>query len=192
MVKLSKIYTRGGDKGETSLVGAKRVAKHDARVEAYGTVDETNAAVGMARLHTRGEGGSEADAMLARIQDDLFDLGADLATEGQGEGDSKDALRVVPEQVARLEREMDTMNEHLSALDSFVLPGGSPAAAGRHVARTVCRRAERGVTALAEREAIHPAALKYVNRLSDHLFVLARTLNDGGRADVLWRPGANR
>lgn len=192
MVKLSKIYTRGGDKGETSLVGAKRVAKHDARVAAYGTVDETNAAIGMARLHTRGEGGGKADAMLARIQDDLFDLGADLATEGQGEGDSKDALRIVPEQVARLEREIDSMNETLSPLDSFVLPGGSPAAAALHVARTVCRRAERGMTALAEREAINPEALKYVNRLSDHLFVLARTLNDGGRADVLWRPGANR
>ncbi len=186
MVKLSKIYTRGGDRGETSLVGAKRVAKHDARVEAYGTVDETNAAVGMARLHTEGE----ADTMLARIQDDLFDLGADLANVRDDA--SKDALRIVAEQVARLEREMDSMNEHLSALDSFVLPGGSPAAAALHVARTVCRRAERETTALAAREAVNPEALKYINRLSDHLFVLARTLNDGGRADALWRPGANR
>jgi len=196
MVKLSKIYTRGGDAGETSLVGGKRLAKHDARVAAYGTVDETNAAIGKARLHTKVEGGDDtggqADAMLARIQDDLFDLGADLATPSMDEGDSKDALRIVPEQVARLEREIDSMNERLSPLDSFVLPGGSPAAAALHVARTVCRRAERGVTALAEREAVNPEALKYVNRLSDHLFVLARTLNDGGRADVLWRPGANR
>ncbi|MCH8110910.1 MAG: cob(I)yrinic acid a,c-diamide adenosyltransferase [Proteobacteria bacterium] len=188
MVKLSKIYTRGGDKGETSLVGGKRLAKHDARVVAYGTVDETNAAIGMARLHTDGE----SDAMLARIQDDLFDLGADLATQSKDEGDSKEALRIVPEQVARLEREIDSMNERLSPLDSFVLPGGSPAAAALHVARTVCRRAERGVTALAEREGINPEAMKYINRLSDHLFVLARTLNDGGKADVLWRPGANR
>lgn len=186
MVKLSKIYTRGGDKGETSLVGRKRIAKHDARIAAYGTVDETNAAIGMARLHTEGE----ADAMLARIQDDLFDLGADLANVR--EDDTKDALRVVPEQVARLEREIDSMNEKLSPLDSFILPGGTPAAAALHVARTVCRRAERGVTALAAREAINPEALKYINRLSDHLFVLARTLNDGGQADVLWRPGANR
>ncbi len=192
MVKLSKIYTRGGDKGETSLVGGKRLAKHDARVAAYGTVDETNAAIGMARLHTGGSVGGEADAMLARIQDDLFDLGADLATPSMDEGDSKDALRIVPEQVARLEREIDSMNEKLSPLDSFVLPGGKPAAAALHVARTVCRRAERGMTALAEREAINPEALKYINRLSDHLFVLARTLNDGGKADVLWRPGANR
>ncbi|MCH8184115.1 MAG: cob(I)yrinic acid a,c-diamide adenosyltransferase [Proteobacteria bacterium] len=194
MVKLGKIYTRGGDKGETSLVGGKRLAKHDARVAAYGTVDETNAAIGMARLHTKVEGGGgaggKADAMLARIQDDLFDLGADLATEGKG--DAEDALRIVPEQVARLEREIDSMNEKLSPLDSFTLPGGTPAAAALHVARTVCRRAERGVTALAGREAINPEALKYINRLSDHLFVLARTLNDGGRADVLWRPGANR
>ena len=194
MVKLGKIYTRGGDKGETSLVGGKRLAKHDARVAAYGTVDETNAAIGMARLHTKVEGGGgaggKADAMLARIQDDLFDLGADLATEGKG--DAEDALRIVPEQVARLEREIDSMNEKLSPLDSFTLPGGTPAAAALHVARTVCRRAERGVTALAGREAVNPEALKYINRLSDHLFVLARTLNDGGRADVLWRPGANR
>lgn len=198
MVKLSKIYTRGGDMGETSLVGGKRLAKHDARVAAYGTVDETNAAIGMARLHTKVEGGGgaggKADAMLARIQDDLFDLGADLATVGEGgrDDDSKAALRIVPEQVARLEREIDSMNEKLSPLDSFTLPGGTPAAAALHVARTVCRRAERGVTALAGREAINPEALKYINRLSDHLFVLARTLNDGGRADVLWRPGANR
>lgn len=186
MVKLNKIYTRGGDTGETSLVGQKRVAKHDARVEAYGTVDETNATIGVARLHTDGE----ADAMLARIQDDLFDLGADLANVREDE--TKAALRIVPEQVARLEREIDGMNEALSPLESFVLPGGTPAAAALHVARTVCRRAERGVTALAAREEINPEAVKYINRLSDHLFVLARTLNDGGGADVLWRPGANR
>lgn len=196
MVKLSKIYTRGGDKGETSLVGGTRLAKHDVRVAAYGAVDETNAAIGMARLHTSGgaggKAGNGADAMLARIQDDLFDLGADLATPNMDEDDSKDALRIVPVQVARLEREIDAMNETLSPLDSFVLPGGSPAAAALHVARTVCRRAERGMTALAEREATNPEALKYINRLSDHLFVLARTLNDGGKADVLWRPGANR
>ena len=186
MVKLSKIYTRGGDAGETSLVGGKRLPKHDARVAAYGSVDETNAAIGVARVHTEGE----ADARLARVQDDLFDLGADLATvRGKEQGD---ALRIVQEQVERLEREIDAMNEALSALESFVLPGGTPAAAALHVARTVCRRAERCVTALAEREAINPLALKYINRLSDHLFVLARTLNDGGQADVLWRPGVNR
>ena len=190
MVKLNKIYTRGGDTGETSLVGQKRVAKHDVRVAAFGTVDETNAAIGVARLHTQGDAGGGADAMLARIQDDLFDLGADLANVR--EGDTEASLRMVAEQVARLEREIDAMNEKLSPLESFVLPGGSPAAAALHVARTVCRRAERETTALAERESINPEALKYINRLSDHLFVLARTLNDGGRADVLWRPGANR
>ncbi len=186
MVKLSKIYTRGGDAGETSLVGGKRVAKHDARVEAYGTVDETNAAIGMARVHTKGE----ADDMLARAQDDLFDLGADLATPR--DKDSGETLRIVQEQVDRLEREIDGMNEALSALESFTLPGGTPAAAALHVARTVCRRAERCMTVLAGMETVNPPALKYINRLSDHLFVLARTLNDGGKADVLWRPGANR
>ncbi len=186
MVKLSKIYTRGGDKGETSLVGQKRVAKHDARVAAYGTVDETNAAIGMVRLHSEGE----ADAMLARIQDDLFDLGADLANVR--DDSVKEALRIVPEQVARLEREIDSMIERLSPLESFVLPGGTPAAAALHVARTVCRRAEREATALAERDDINPEALKYINRLSDHFFVLGRILNEDGKADVLWRPGANR
>ena len=186
MVKLTKIYTRGGDAGETSLVGGKRVAKDDLRVAAFGTVDETNAAIGMARVHTS----AAAAEMLARIQDDLLDLGADLATSDFEKTDG--ALRIIGPQIVRLEQEIDAMNEALSALDSFVLPGGTAAAAALHVARTVCRRAERDTVALAARETINPLAIKFLNRLSDHLFVLARTLNDGGRGDILWRPGANR
>lgn len=186
MVKLTKIYTRGGDAGETSLVGGKRVAKDDLRVAAFGTVDETNAAIGMARVHTS----AAAAEMLARIQDDLLDLGADLATPDAEKTDG--ALRIIGPQIVRLEQEIDAMNEALSALDSFVLPGGTAAAAALHVARTVCRRAERDTVALAARETINPLAIKFLNRLSDHLFVLARTLNDGGRGDILWRPGANR
>lgn len=187
MVRLTRIYTRGGDGGETSLGSGERVPKHALRVEAMGTVDEANAAIGVARLSTVGD----ADAMLARIQNDLFDLGADLCTP-EGEHRGPEALRVTDLQAARLEREIDALNAGLAPLDSFVLPGGSPASAHVHLARTVVRRAERLLTRLAVGEAVNPAAIRYVNRLSDHLFVLARHLNDGGRADVLWRPGAHR
>jgi cob(I)alamin adenosyltransferase len=184
MVRLTRIYTRGGDQGQTSLSDGRRVAKHDPRVAAYGEVDEANATIGIARLHAP----PEADMMLARIQNDLFDLGADLATPGEAAG----ALRIVEAQVSRLEAEIDRMNAELQPLDSFVLPGGTPAAAYLHLARTVTRRAERAITALAASEPVNPAAIKYVNRLSDHLFVLSRWLNDHGRGDVLWQPGANR
>lgn len=189
MVKLDRIYTRGGDRGQTSLGSGGRVAKHDPRVAAYGTVDEANAVIGVARLHTEGE----ADAMLRRIQDDLFDLGADLCVpEEPGSRKAEGALRIVQSQVDRLEAEIDAMNARLEPLASFILPGGSAAAAHVHLARTVVRRAERLVTALTEAGPVNPLAVAYVNRLSDHLFVLARLLNDGGRGDVLWRPGANR
>lgn len=187
MVTLTRIYTRGGDKGETSLSDGSRVKKHDPRVEAYGTVDEANAAIGLARLHT----GGAADEILARIQNDLFDLGADLATPQAGRK-AAGALRIVAAQVERLEREIDAMNAELKPLDSFVLPGGTPAAAYLHLARTVVRRAERLVAALAEAHGINPEALKYLNRLSDHLFVMSRHLNDRGARDVLWQPGAFR
>ncbi len=182
MVKLTKIYTRGGDGGETSLGGGTRVRKDDRRVEAYGAVDEANAAIGVARLHC----GGESDEMLARIQNDLFDLGADLCRPGDVEG----ALRIVQVQVERLEREIDAMNLKLAPLDSFVLPGGSAASAQLHVARTVVRRAERLSVALAGEAALNPLAIQYLNRLSDHLFQLARINNDGGAGDVLWTPGA--
>ena len=184
MVKLTRIYTRGGDKGQTSLGSGKRVAKHDPRVDAYGQVDEANAAIGLARLHTRGS----ADAMLARIQNDLFDLGADLCRPEPKEGD----LRIVASQVTRLEREIDKMNAALQPLQSFVLPGGTPAAAYLHLARTIARRAERAMTALADNGSVNPEAIKYINRLSDHLFVLSRFLNGKGKRDILWQPGANR
>ncbi len=188
MVKLTRIYTRGGDAGQTSLGDGERVAKHDVRVGAFGTVDEANATIGIARLHAS----VEADAMLARIQHDLFDLGADLCRpQGPGEAPGS-ALRIVAAQVQRLEQEIDAMNAALAPLNSFVLPGGTPGSAFLHLARTVVRRAERDVTRLAERESINPEAVRYLNRLSDHLFVLARKLNDDGRADVLWVPGANR
>jgi cob(I)alamin adenosyltransferase len=186
MVRLTRIYTRGGDGGETSLGDGSRVEKHDLRVEAYGTVDEANAAIGLARLHAD----AESDAMLARIQNDLFDLGADLCTPEQA--GEKPALRIDAGQVARLEREIDAMNAGLTPLDSFVLPGGTACAAHLHLARTVVRRAERLVAALARRERLNPEALKYLNRLSDHLFVLSRQVNDKGARDVLWRPGAHR
>jgi cob(I)alamin adenosyltransferase len=193
MVKLTKIYTRGGDRGETSLGDGARVAKHDPRIAAYGTVDEANAAIGLARLHTDGE----ADAMLGRIQNDLFDLGADLcvpaATGGGGGSEaSKGRLRIAAAQVKRLEAEIDALNADLAPLESFVLPGGTPAAAWLHLARTVTRRAERLMTELDQTEPLTPEALKYINRLSDHLFVLSRHLNDKGASDVLWRPGAHR
>ena len=187
MVRLTRIYTRGGDKGETSLGDGSRVAKQSLRVEAFGTVDEANAAIGLARLHASGD----PDEMLARIQNDLFDLGADLCipeTRRRAAG----ALRIVAAQVTRLETEIDAMNASLAPLDSFVLPGGSAAAAYLHLARTVTRRAERLVCALAAAEPVNPEAVKYLNRLSDHLFVLSRRLNDNGARDVLWKPGATR
>jgi len=187
MVKLTKIYTRGGDKGETSLGDGSRIPKHDLRVAAYGSVDEANATIGLARLHTEGE----ADQMLARIQNDLFDLGADLCRPEDGT-DGKQALRIVAAQVERLEAEIDAMNEKLDALTSFILPGGSSASAHLHLSRTVSRRAERLVSELTLSENINPLALNYINRLSDHLFQLARLLNDGGKHDVLWTPGENR
>jgi cob(I)alamin adenosyltransferase len=197
MVTLTRIYTRGGDAGQTSLGRGERVAKHDPRVEAYGTIDEANSVLGLARYAINrallgGDRYHEADAMLARIQNDLFDLGADLCTP---EGEAKRgeaALRVVPSQVERLEREIDAMNADLQPLKSFVLPGGSEASAWLHLARTVVRRAERRMTQLAAEQPINPEAVKYANRLSDHLFVLARRLNDDGATDVLWVPGATR
>lgn len=187
MVRLSKIYTRGGDGGETSLAGGLRVPKHSARTTAYGTVDETNAVVGVVRQHTSGP----ADEMLARIQHDLFDLGADIARPGDS-FDNPEELRMIEAQVDRLEAEIDAMNENLEALTSFTLPGGTPASAALHMARTVARRAEREITELMEREPANPVALKYMNRLSDHFFVLSRHLNEDGKRDVLWLPGANR
>ena len=187
MVRLTKIYTRGGDGGETSLGDGSRVAKHDRRVAAYGTVDEANAVIGIARLHTDGA----VDAMLSHIQNDLFDLGADLCTpEGSARGAG--ALRIVVEQVDWLEAQIDRINENLSPLESFILPAGSPAATHLHHARTVSRRAERLVTALAAEETLNPHTVTYLNRLSDLLFVLSRACNDNGAADVLWVPGANR
>lgn len=190
MVKLNKIYTRTGDNGTTALVSGPRRDKHDPRVEAYGTVDETNSTVGLARLHTSGM--AELDAMLSRIQNDLFDLGADLATPDTGEKLDYEPLRIVEAQVTRLETEIDRLNADLDPLKSFVLPGGSPAAAYLHLARTVARRAERLMVELSRRETVSGAALKYINRLSDFLFVAARFANDGGKQDVLWVPGKNR
>ncbi|UUX48167.1 cob(I)yrinic acid a,c-diamide adenosyltransferase [Nisaea acidiphila] len=189
MVRLTKIYTRGGDAGETSLGDGSRVKKHSLRPAAYGTVDEANSVIGLARLHTSGD--PEVDAMLARIQNDLFDLGADLATPEQ-ENPKWEPLRICAAQVERLEQEIDALNGNLKPLDSFILPGGKPAASYLHLARTVIRRAERTMTALAEEEPVGGEAIKYANRLSDHLFVLARHINDDGAADVLWVPGKNR
>ncbi len=187
MVRLTRIYTRGGDAGETSLGDGARVPKHALRVAAYGTVDEANATIGIARLHAD----PAVDEMLDRIQNDLFDLGADLCTPEDGRR-SAGALRIAAAQAERLEREIDTMNAALRPLNSFILPGGTAAAAYLHLARTVARRAERLVSELARSEQVNPEALKYLNRLSDHLFVLSRRVNDGGVRDVLWRPGANR
>jgi cob(I)alamin adenosyltransferase len=192
MVVLNKIYTRGGDDGTTALGTGARVAKHDLRVEAYGTVDETNAVIGLVRLHTR-DAAPELDAMLGRIQNDLFDLGADLCFPGET-GDGRGRLAVSGTQVARLEAEIDLMNSDLAPLTSFVLPGGSPAASFLHLARTVCRRAERLMVALTAKpgERLNPEALRYVNRLSDFFFVAARYANNKGRDDVLWVQGQNR
>jgi cob(I)alamin adenosyltransferase len=187
MVRLTRIYTRGGDRGATSLGDGSRVAKHDLRVAAYGTVDEANAVIGLARLHAD----PSADAMLARIQNDLFDLGADLCRPGDDPAEAG-TLRMQQAQVERLEGEIDALNADLQPLESFVLPGGSAAAAHLHQARTVVRRAERLATELAAKAPVNPIAIRYLNRLSDHLFVVARHLNDRGKADVLWVPGANR
>jgi cob(I)alamin adenosyltransferase len=188
VVKLTKIYTRGGDSGQTSLGDGTRLAKHAVRVAAYGTTDEANATVGLARLHTTGA----PDDMLARIQDDLFDLGADLCTPGDDFSESESALRITQAQIDRLEHEIDDLNGDLAPLTSFILPGGSAASAYLHLARTVSRRAERLMVELSELEPVNPLAIKFINRLSDHLFVIARHLNDKGEGDVLWRPGANR
>ncbi len=192
MVVLSKIYTRTGDDGTTALGSGRRVSKYDLRVEAYGTLDETNAAIGLARLYTR-DGPSSLDAMLARIQNDLFDLGADLCYPDETK-DARGRLQVSDAQVARLESEIDTLNRELEPLRSFVLPGGSAASSHLHLARTISRRAERLMVALAARkgETVGDAALRYINRLSDFLFVAARFANDKGKSDVTWVPGKNR
>jgi cob(I)alamin adenosyltransferase len=187
MVTLNRIYTKTGDKGETALGDGTRVAKTALRITAYGTVDEANAAIGIARLHTD----SDLDEMLKRIQNDLFDLGADLCVPETAKR-SESRLRVSEAQVERLEHEIDRMNASLKPLTSFVLPGGTPAAAHLHLARVVVRRAERLIVELASVEKINPAALRYANRLSDHLFVASRYANDKGARDVLWTPGASR
>ena len=187
MVRLTRIYTKGGDRGETSLGDGSRRAKDDLRIEAFGTVDEANAVIGLARLHAD----DHSDRMLARIQNDLFDLGADLCRPGDPSAD-EGSLRIEEVQVKRLEDEIDAMNVALKPLDSFVLPGGRPIAAFLHQARTVVRRAERLVVALARSEPVNGAVIRYLNRLSDHLFVMARFTNDRGGKDVLWVPGQNR
>ena len=192
MVTLNRIYTRTGDGGSTRLATGAPVSKASLRVEAYGGVDETNACIGVARQHTAAD--AELDAMLERIQNDLFDLGADLATPEQHGKPEWEPLRILDSQVERLEQEIDLLNSEMSPLTSFVLPAGSPAAAALHVARTVCRRAERTCVALSEMEGeiVGKPAIKYLNRLSDLLFVAARWSNDKGKADVLWKPGATR
>ncbi|MBA1148991.1 cob(I)yrinic acid a,c-diamide adenosyltransferase [Ectothiorhodospiraceae bacterium WFHF3C12] len=187
MVRLTKIYTRSGDQGQTHLGDGSRTNKQSLRVEAYGTVDEANAVTGIARLHCEGE----MDALLGTVQNDLFDVGADLCTPEQ-DAPEHPPLRVTGHQVERLEEAIDRVNTDLPALRSFVLPGGSPAAAHLHHARTVVRRAERLVAALMESAHVNPEALRYLNRLSDLLFVMARRANDGGRDEVLWQPGAHR
>ena len=193
MVTLNKIYTKTGDDGTTALGTGERRPKYDLRVEAYGTIDEANAAIGVARTQL-GEAAATLDPLLSRIQNDLFDLGADLATPDDGQALDYEPLRVVTSQVERLEGEIDTLNGDLEPLKSFVLPAGSPASASLHLARTIARRAERLMVSLATRETdkVGDAALKYVNRLSDFLFVASRWVNDRGRADVLWVPGKNR
>ncbi len=192
MVVLNRIYTRTGDDGSTALGSGERRAKYDLRVAAYGTIDEVNAAIGMARLQAAGI--PELDAMLLRIQNDLFDVGADLCMPDKGKGPGGARLDVTEAQVEWLERQIDRLNADLAPLRSFVLPGGGAAAAYLHLARTVCRRAERLIAELKDRpgESVTPTVLKYVNRLSDFLFVAARFSNDKGAADVLWVPGQNR
>lgn len=195
MVVLNKIYTKTGDDGTTGLSTGERRPKYDLRVAAYGTVDETNAAIGLVRLHTGADPAlAELDAMLARIQNDLFDLGADLCTPDTGEDLGWEPLRIVPQQVERLEHEIDTLNAELSTLRSFVLPGGSPASAHLHLARTISRRAERLMVELAAQpgEKVSAAALKFINRLSDFLFVASRWANGKGANEVLWVAGQNR
>lgn len=184
MVRIDRVTTRGGDGGETSLGDGTRLAKDAPRIEAVGTVDEANAAIGLLRLHTAG---LMEDAMLARIQNDLFDIGADLCVPGT----AGDRLRLGDAPLARLEAETAAMNAGLPPLSSFILPGGTAAAAHAHLARTLARRAERAVVALARVETVNPALIRYLNRLSDHLFVLGRVLNGNGGQDVLWQPGAN-
>lgn len=189
MVRLDKIVTKAGDGGKTRLVTGEPVSKASARVAAYGAVDETNSAIGVARLHTNAK--PTLDAILERVQNDLFDLGADLATPHAP--DLKfEPLRIQLSQVDRLEAEVDQLNEQLEPLTSFILPGGSPAAAHLHLARAIARRAERDIVALADVEEISPDAIKFMNRLSDLLFVAARYANELGKADILWKPGANR
>jgi len=193
MVTLNKIYTKTGDDGTTALGTGERRPKYDLRVEAYGTIDEANAAIGVAR-NQLGEAAATLDPLLSRIQNDLFDLGADLATPDDGRALDYEPLRVVVSQVERLERDIDALNGDLEPLKSFVLPAGSPASASLHLARTIARRAERLMVSLATQEPdkVGDAALIYVNRLSDFLFVASRWVNDRGRADVLWVPGKNR
>jgi cob(I)alamin adenosyltransferase len=192
MVVLNKIYTRTGDDGTTALGTGERRKKYDLRIAAYGTLDETNAAIGIARLHT--SGGAALDSTLARIQNDLFDAGADLATPGKGKGPGGARLTVTDAQVTWLESEIDRLNAGIAPLRSFILPGGSVVSAYLHLARTICRRAERLIAELQDRpdESVTPEVLKYVNRLSDFLFVAARDANDQGARDVLWQPGQNR
>lgn len=191
MVKLNKIYTRTGDDGSTGLVDGSRLSKDSERVSAYGDIDETNSVIGIARLHVQNVA---LDQMLARIQNELFDLGADLATPlpNEGEEDSEYALRIVASQVTQLEADLDRLNEDMEPLKSFVLPGGSAPSAYLHQARTVARRAERAMVALAAETSVNVQALAYINRLSDFLFVAARWCNDQGDGDVLWVPGASR
>ena len=188
MVKLNKIYTRTGDDGTTGLVDGSRMPKHSARLEAVGAVDEANAALGLVTLALSGE----RLVHVTRIQNDLFDLGADLATPGDDFAPSEMVLRMVPSQTDWLEQRIDGENETLAPLTSFILPGGTEAGARLHLARTAARRAERAMTALAEEGPVNPAALTYINRLSDYLFVLGRAVNDGGAGDILWKPGASR
>jgi len=192
MVVLNKIYTRTGDDGTTALGTGERRKKYDLRIAAYGTLDEVNAAIGIARLHTAGD--ASLDAALARIQNDLFDAGADLTTPGKGKGPGGARLTVTAAQVAYLEGEIDRLNAELEPLKSFVLPGGTAAAAYLHLARTICRRAERLIAELKDKpgESVGAEVLQYVNRLSDFLFVASRHANDKGARDVLWRPGQNR
>jgi cob(I)alamin adenosyltransferase len=188
LVKLTKIYTRTGDDGETGLVDGSRVSKHHQRVAAIGDVDEANSAIGVALSAVED---ADERAMLGRIQNEMFDLGADLATPGEDFAPSEMVLRIVPDQVARLEHEIDAMNEGLSPLTSFILPGGHPAAAHLHLARAIVRRAERSAVAGSREVGLNPHALAYLNRLSDHLFVLARVVNKA-RGDLLWKPGSTR
>lgn len=193
MVVLNKIYTRTGDDGTTALGTGERRLKYDLRVNAYGTVDETNASVGMVRLHTSTTD-HDLDRMLSRIQNDLFDLGADLATPETEEPPAYEPLRITDAQVARIEADIDALNSGLKPLRSFVLPGGSPASAALHMARTVARRAERLIVELGEQpgEHVNPAAVKYINRISDFFFVAGRVVNNNGADDLLWVPGENR